>query len=289
MTKLSSPNRLKPVAPAAISPSIEHLLPETALPLAETKNNEPPRKKRKGPTIVLNKLLDFDRQHRYFGKSTKAQCHLIGTDEVGRGCLAGPVFAAAVIMPELSKTSQLAKDLRELNDSKVLTADQRERLAAILQQNCHWALGEATTSEINRINILQASLLAMQRAIDKLCVALDLSRLPVLVLIDGNQKLKESEHLQQTVVDGDRKSASIAAASIIAKVHRDRFMTQLAQEYPVFGWHQNKGYGSRLHREAIKTYGITEWHRRIFCEKHLIEQLTLDHLINKEEPEEALT
>jgi ribonuclease HII len=229
---------------------------------------------------LLGRLLAFDRKHRYTGRSRKPQCHLIGTDEVGRGCLAGPVVAAAVILPELTSPSPLAVSLSELNDSKKLNPLQRERMSLVLQEVCIWAIGEASPQEINQINILQASLLAMRRAVEKLSLLADLTALPILVLIDGNKKVPNLEHIQQTVIDGDAKSASVAAASIIAKVYRDGLMKQLAEEFPAFGWHQNKGYGSRTHRQALKEHGMTEWHRHLFCQKILAEQLTFNHLLN---------
>jgi ribonuclease HII len=229
---------------------------------------------------LLGKLLAFDRKHRYTGRSRKPQCHLIGTDEVGRGCLAGPVVAAAVILPELIATSPLAVSLSELNDSKKLNPMQRERMSAVLQEVCVWAIGEASPQEINQINILQASLLAMRRAVEQLSLLTDLTALPILVLIDGNKKVPHLEHIQQTVVDGDAKSASVAAASIIAKVYRDRLMKELGEEFPAFDWHQNKGYGSRSHRQALKDHGMTAWHRHLFCQKILAEQLTFNHLLN---------
>jgi ribonuclease HII len=235
---------------------------------------------------MLSKLLAFDRKHRFSGRSRKPQCHLIGTDEVGRGCLAGPVVAAAVILPELLASSPLAVSLSELNDSKKLNPIQRERMSGVLQDVCIWAVGEASPQEINQINILQASLLAMRRAVEKLSLLADLTALPILVLIDGNKKVPNLEHIQQTVIDGDAKSASVAAASIIAKVYRDGLMKQLAEQFPAFDWHQNKGYGSRTHRQALKDHGMTEWHRHLFCQKILAEQLTFNHFLNGETPDD---
>ena len=225
---------------------------------------------------MLRRLLSFDGKHRLHPKTNEQAVHLIGTDEVGRGCLAGPVVAAAVILPDIKLGSRTAKSLIELNDSKKLSFQQRERLALILQEICVWAIGEASPAEINEINILHASLLAMKRAVESVRAKSNLAMLPILIMIDGNKKIKDIECEQKPVVDGDAKSASIAAASIIAKVHRDRFMMQLSESYPAFNWHQNKGYGSRTHRSALKELGMTEWHRRVFCEKFLVEQLTLD-------------
>jgi len=234
---------------------------------------------------IFKRLLKFDRSHRFHPETNDPLVSLIGTDEVGRGCLAGPVVAAAVILPDLKAGAGVARSLTELNDSKKLSFLQREKLALILKDMCMWAVGEASPSEINDINILQASLLAMRRAVDKLAALTDLSQLPVLVLIDGNKAIKDLQFEQKPVVDGDAKSASIAAASIIAKVHRDRFMIELSDFFPAFNWHQNKGYGSAIHRQALREHGMTEWHRTLFCQRHLVEQLTLDSLLNGSEPQ----
>jgi ribonuclease HII len=225
---------------------------------------------------MFKRLLNFDGKHALDPKTLAKARHIIGTDEVGRGCLAGPVVAAAVILPDIKLGTNIGKSLIELNDSKKLSFAQREKLAEILQNIATWAVGEASPAEINQINILHASLLAMRRAIEKIESQVDLADLPVLVLIDGNKKVKDILHEQRPVVDGDAKSASIAAASIIAKVHRDRFMMQLSKSFPSYNWHQNKGYGSKVHRDALKSDGMTEWHRRVFCEKFLVEQLTIE-------------
>ncbi len=229
----------------------------------------------------LEELLDFDHGHRFTGRSAKPKCHIVGTDEVGRGCLAGPVVASAVVLPECSIKSDIAKALSELNDSKKLTQEQRERLSNSLRNICHFAIGEANVREINELNILNASLLAMKRAVDQLIAGGQYSVLPVLVLIDGNKKVANLGHIQQTVIGGDSKSASIAAASIIAKVHRDRLMTELSEQHPAFGWHQNKGYGSKLHRDALQEHGMTQWHRHLFCQKILCTQLSLTDLLDE--------
>jgi ribonuclease HII len=235
---------------------------------------------------MFKRLLNFDGKHSLDPETLTKAKHLIGTDEVGRGCLAGPVVAAAVILPEIKPGTTIGKSLIELNDSKKLSFAQREKLALILQDISTWAIGEASPEEINQINILHASLLAMRRAIEKIESQVDLRDMPVLVLIDGNKKVKDIVHEQRPVVDGDAKSASIAAASIIAKVHRDRFMMQLSKSFPSYNWHQNKGYGSKVHRDALKSEGMTEWHRRVFCEKFMVEQLTIE-LSNGDENEDS--
>lgn len=224
----------------------------------------------------LRKLLNFDKKQKAEREPERTIFHLVGTDEVGRGCLAGPVVAAAVILPEIKPGSAIAKSLIELNDSKKLTFPQRERLALILQDISIWAIAEASPAEINEINILHASLLAMKRAVAKLPTKTRLDDNSTLVLIDGNKTIKDLGLEQQAIIDGDAKSASIAAASIIAKVYRDRLMMNLSQSFPAFNWHQNKGYGSITHRTALRQLGMTEWHRRVFCEKILAEQMTLD-------------
>jgi ribonuclease HII len=224
----------------------------------------------------FKRLLLFDAQHRANISSNNSMPQLIGTDEVGRGCLAGPVVAAAVILPEIKLGTRLAKALVELNDSKKLSFSKRANLASTLQESCLWAIGEATPAEINEINILHASLLAMKRAIDLLSTKTILEKNSALVLVDGNQRIKDFDYAQATIIDGDAKSASIAAASIIAKVYRDRFMMQLSDSFPGFDWHQNKGYGSLSHRTALRNFGMTQWHRRVFCEKIMVEQLTID-------------
>ena len=189
---------------------------------------------------------------------------LIGVDEVGRGCLSGPVVAAAVMLPKVAKTSFLAEQLSDLDDSKCLSQKQREHLSEILRSNCHFAIAEATPAEIDQINILQASLLAMRRAIDSLLAQIQNSPEQLLLLVDGNQKVKGLSLEQITVIQGDSHSASIAAASVIAKVYRDDLMLELSRQHPAYSWHSNKGYGSKAHRAAIAEHGVTKWHRLSF-------------------------
>jgi ribonuclease HII len=175
-----------------------------------------------------------------------------GCDEVGRGCLAGPVVAAAVILP---------KDFSHplLNDSKKLTPAQRQHLSKVIQQEAlAWALGEANPQEIDQHNILNASYLAMHRAIAQLQPS------PSLLLIDGNcfQSYQNIPH--QCIVRGDAQLAPIAAASVLAKTHRDALMRQLAQCFPGYGWASNVGYPTIAHRQAIQQLGITPHHRHSF-------------------------
>ena len=195
--------------------------------------------------------------HYYTGK-TEAGC-----DEAGRGCLAGSVYAAAVILPE-----DYHNDL--LNDSKQLTDRRRKLLREVIQHDAlAWAVGIVTAEEIDRINILNASILAMHRALDQLMLR------PEAVIVDGNRFKPYGSLPHTTIVKGDGKFLSIAAASILAKTYRDDYMDRLAEEYPQYDWHANKGYPTAKHREAIRRYGLTPYHRKSF---HLLgdTQLSLD-------------
>lgn len=220
----------------------------------------------------LKRMLKFDVRMR--GK----EAILIGTDEVGRGCLAGPVVAAAVILPAIRTDSKLSRALEDLNDSKQLSSQQRERLAKTIHQHAQCAIAEASVVEIETINILKASLLAMSRAVNKLMDMSSQTQNSIdnyLVAIDGNKKITDLHMDQVTVIDGDAHSASIAAASVIAKVYRDKMMADLAMEFPQYLWQSNKGYASQAHRDAIKEHGPTIWHRKTFLDRVLNEQLTL--------------
>ncbi|MCS7037855.1 MAG: ribonuclease HII [Saprospiraceae bacterium] len=176
-----------------------------------------------------------------------------GCDEVGRGCIAGPVFAAAVILP-------LGFSHPMLTDSKQLSEGQREVLRAVIEQEAlAWAVGRAEVEEIDRLNILQASFLAMHRALDQLSLR------PEHVLVDGNRFQPYGNLPHQCVVKGDSLYANIAAASVLAKTHRDAEMRRLARLFPAYGWAENKGYPTAAHREAIRQYGPTQHHRQSFC------------------------
>ena len=175
-----------------------------------------------------------------------------GCDEAGRGCLAGPVFAAAVILPETFQNELL-------NDSKQLTEKRRYALRPIIEQEAlSWAVGIVMPEEIDRINILKASFLAMHRAVDQLKVR------PQHLLIDGNRFTPYPEVPHTTIVKGDGTYMSIAAASILAKTYRDDYMNQLDEQFPVYHWKENKGYPTKAHREAIRQFGITPHHRKSF-------------------------
>ena len=175
-----------------------------------------------------------------------------GCDEVGRGCLAGPVVAAAVILPPGYSNPWI-------NDSKKLSRVNREDLVdEIKGKSLTWAIAEASVEEIDRINILHASFLAMKRAV------LSLSLSPDHLLIDGNRWKSDLKIPYTCVIQGDGKFASIAAASILAKVYRDELMGKLAEEFPHFAWERNAGYPTEAHREGIKEFGSTVWHRKSF-------------------------
>jgi ribonuclease HII len=176
---------------------------------------------------------------------------IAGVDEVGRGSLIGPVYAAAVIL-----NKSINKKL--LKDSKTLSKNKREKLFIYIKKNSIWALGQASIKEIEKINILHASLLAMKRAIIKL------KKKPSLVLIDGNKLPILKNYKLKYVIKGDIKIPSISAASIIAKVSRDRFITKLSKQFGNYGWDTNSGYGTKEHLRTIKKFGITKYHRKTF-------------------------
>lgn len=175
-----------------------------------------------------------------------------GCDEAGRGCLAGPVVAAAVILPKKYRH-------KRLNDSKQLTREEREALRADIERDAlAWAVAEVDHEEIDRINILNASFKAMHLALDKLSVR------PELLLIDGNRFKPYGDIPYECIVKGDAKYLSIAAASILAKTHRDNLMANLAKQYTGYGWETNVGYPTPEHRDGIRQFGITPYHRKSF-------------------------
>ena len=176
---------------------------------------------------------------------------IAGVDEVGRGSLIGPVYAAAIIL-----NKSINKKL--LKDSKSLKKTKREFLSKYIKKNSVWSIGKASVKEIEKINILQASLLAMRRAIKKL------KKKPSQVLIDGNKVPELKNYNLKAIVKGDQKIPSISAASIIAKVSRDKFITKLSVKNKGYYWEQNFGYGTKLHLKAIKKLGLTKHHRKTF-------------------------
>lgn len=204
-----------------------------------------------------------------FERAAKKQGYEIiaGIDEVGRGPWAGPVYACAAIID----TRKIAKSgLAGLDDSKKLNLQQRETLYARLIDHAQVGIGYCTVEEIDRINILQASLLAMKRAVAALPMQ------PHYALVDGNKK-PDLAMPCETIVEGDAKSYSIAAASIVAKVTRDRLMAGLAERHPGYGWHTNMGYGTREHQAALAKLGVTEHHRKSFAPIfNRLSQMTFD-------------
>ena len=181
---------------------------------------------------------------------------IAGVDEVGRGCLAGPVVSAAVVLKK-------SINLNLLKDSKKISFNKREEVSEHIKKNSYYALGIASVEEILNLNILQASLLSMKRAIEKLEIK------PGLTLIDGNFAPKGLKNYK-TIVNGDEKIKVISAASIIAKVYRDRFMIRLSKKFSNYAWDRNFGYGTKAHFEGLKKYGVTSHHRKGFKPIHKI-------------------
>jgi ribonuclease HII len=185
-----------------------------------------------------------------------------GTDEAGRGCLAGPVTAAAVILPEEFENNIL-------NDSKQLSEKKRELLKPIIESKAlTFGVAHVFQEDIDKINILNASILAMQKAIDNLHIN------PEFIIVDGNRFKPHKDIPYETIIKGDGKYLSIAAASVLAKTYRDAYMESIHEEYPMYQWNKNKGYPTKAHRDAIRKYGITKYHRKSF--KLLPEQLKFD-------------
>lgn len=199
-------------------------------------------------------LFDFDNQKKAENKINQ----IIGTDEAGRGPAAGGVWAAAVCFNNNIDT----KLFETLNDSKKLTPKKRELLYDVIKQNSIWSIKAITVEKIEEINILQASLLAMKYAV--LEVIKKINNKNILTLVDGNKIIKDFNYTQNFIIKGDSKSASIAAASILAKVSRDKYMDKINLEYPQYDWTNNKGYLTKKHIEAIQKYGITKYHRKSF-------------------------
>jgi ribonuclease HII len=179
---------------------------------------------------------------------------IVGVDEVGRGCLAGPVVSAAVIIPhELPWVG-------EIKDSKKLTPVKREELAILITDTCHWAIRDAKVRRIEEFNILRATLWSMEKAVAALSEQIE----PDLVLVDGNHRIPGLKFPQETIKNGDNLYKCIGAASVIAKVYRDNYMIGMHEFYPQYNWAKNKGYGTEEHRQAIMEYGVTKEHRKTF-------------------------
>ena len=209
----------------------------------------------------MNKLFNFDKKYGV----------VIGTDEAGRGPAAGGVFASCVYFDKIS--SGLKKDLDKLNDSKKLSKTARENLYDIILNNSINSVICVEVEEIEKINILNSSLKAMKLACEDVIRQAALT--DFMTLVDGNRLIKNYTYPQQTVIKGDGKSASIAAASILAKVTRDRYMEKLASEFPQYKWEHNAGYLTKEHLDAIDKYGLCKYHRPSFLKKHFEKQLSL--------------
>lgn len=209
----------------------------------------------------MNTLFEFD----------KTNGIVIGTDEAGRGPAAGGVFAACVYFPEVSEN--LIKDLAKLNDSKKLSAKARESIYDIILNSSIHSIIDIEVDEIEKINILNASLKGMKLACEEVIKKAKLDGF--ITLVDGNKLIKNYTYPQKFIIKGDGKSASIAAASILAKVTRDRYMTKLAEEFPQYGWAKNAGYLTAEHLKAIDTYGLSKYHRPSFLRKHFEKQKQL--------------
>lgn len=209
----------------------------------------------------MHKLFDFDKN---FG-------NVIGTDEAGRGPAAGGVFAAAVYFPQV--TDSLILDLERLNDSKKLSKVAREKLYDVILANSVNSVVCVDVEEIERINILNASLKAMRLSCENVIKEAGLD--DFITLVDGNKLIKDYTYPQKFIIKGDGQSASIAAASILAKVTRDRYMDDLASKLPQYGWNRNAGYLTPEHIKAIDEYGLSKYHRPSFLRKHFEKQLSL--------------
>ena len=200
--------------------------------------------------MIANDLWAFERE--YCDNGFKNIC---GVDEAGRGPLAGPVFAAAVILP-------VGIEIEGLNDSKKISEKKREKLFdEICEKAIAFGIASSDEREIDEINILNAAMLAMSRAVSKLAVA------PDMILVDGN-KVFETDIAIESIVKGDSLSANIAAASILAKVSRDRFMLEMAEKYPEYQFEKHKGYPTKLHYEMVEAHGLSEIHRRSFFKRY---------------------
>jgi ribonuclease HII len=194
----------------------------------------------------------------------------VGLDEVGRGALAGPVVAGAVIWPKLEREKKEEILLTGIDDSKRLRPQQRQNLDRFIKQNClAWGIGQSSVGEINRLGIVKAVQKAMRKAVSEAKANLE-KRQSLFLLVDAFHikyvpgiRLKS----QKAIIKGDQRSISIAAASIVAKVYRDKLMTELSSKYQKYGWERNKGYGTEEHRQAIRKFGLNCWHRKQYCAK----------------------
>ncbi|MEI8388774.1 MAG: ribonuclease HII [bacterium] len=210
----------------------------------------------------IDELVEFDRRHGLV---------VIGTDEAGRGPVAGPVVASAVYFPELSE--KVCEVIKFIDDSKKFSSNPklRKELSEEIKSVAKYSIKESSVEEIDKINILQASLLAMRKSCENLIEQMN-SQENLIILVDGNFIIPKYNYQQKAVKKGDTLSASIAAASILAKVYRDELMQELAKGFPEYGWSKNKGYPTKAHREALREHGACKWHRTTFLGKVLCEQ-----------------
>jgi len=200
---------------------------------------------------------------------------VIGTDEAGRGPVAGPVVAGAVYFPDFSE--EVCEVIKFIDDSKKFSSNPklRKELSEGIKSVAKYSIQQCSVEEIDKINILQASLLAMRKCCEDLIAQSSVNKDGLIILVDGKFVIPKYNYSQKAVKKGDTLSASIAAASILAKVYRDELMQGLAEEFPQYCWHKNKGYPTLAHREALKKHGACQWHRKTFLGKVLCEQKKL--------------
>lgn len=211
----------------------------------------------------IEELAEFDRGHGNV---------VIGTDEAGRGPVSGPVVAGAVYFPELNK--DVCEIIKYIDDSKKFSSNPklRKELSERIKSVAKYSIQECSVEEIDKINILQASLLAMKKACEDVIVQVGADKESLVILVDGKFVIPGYNYQQKAVKKGDTLSASIAAASILAKVYRDEIMQKLSEDFPQYDWHKNKGYPTKAHIEALRKHGACKWHRKTFLGKILCEQ-----------------
>ena len=196
--------------------------------------------------------------------------YIIGCDEVGRGCLAGPVVAAAVLLkPHIWTLKRRPAQLSQVKDSKILSSELRTKLSCAIKENCFWSIGVVDEKKIDSINIHHASLLAMRKAVDGLLKNVSCESEKVFISIDGKFRIPSIPYKQEAVIDGDVKIFSIAAASIIAKVYRDALMTDFDSVHPGYDFSSHKGYATFHHRKMVSKLGISPIHRKSFCSNYM--------------------
>ena len=210
----------------------------------------------------IKELVEFDHRHSSV---------VVGTDEAGRGPVAGPVVASAVYFPEFS--NEVCEVIKFIDDSKKFSSNPklRKTLSESIKSVAKYSIQECSVEDIDKINILQASLLAMRKSCEDLISQVG-SQENLIILVDGNFIIPKYNIMQKAVKKGDTLSASIAAASILAKVHRDELMQELSEKFPLYGWHKNKGYPTKTHIDALRKHGPCCWHRKTFLGKVLCEQ-----------------